>query len=178
VTTNSTSDPTSGTGGEPAKPTRARKPAAAKTGAATTGDKPAATRTRAAAKPKAAAANGDAAAPAKKPAAKRAPAKSRAKAADSPVAGGAVQTPLAPDAPTEVAPVEVAPAVEAAPPSDRLTARDLLAALRAAAHGADASEVLGENVRWEAMFAALLSLLLKKHLIADWEFVEELKKQL
>jgi 1,4-alpha-glucan branching enzyme len=122
VTTNSTSDPASGTGGEPAKPTRARKPAAAKE-AAKTGDKPAATRTRAAAKPKAAggtgdAPNGDAAAkPAAKPAAKRAPAKSRAKAADTPVAGGAVQTPLAPDSPTEVPPVEVAPAAEAAPPT-------------------------------------------------------------
>lgn len=57
-----------------------------------------------------------------------------------------------------------------------LTARDLVAALRAVAHGADATEILGENARWEAMFAALLSLLLKKHLIADWEFVEEYKK--
>ena len=56
-----------------------------------------------------------------------------------------------------------------------LTARDLVAALRAVAQGADASEVLGSNERWEAMFAALLSLMLKKHLIADWEFVEELK---
>jgi type IV pilus assembly protein PilB len=56
-----------------------------------------------------------------------------------------------------------------------LTARDLVIALRAAAQGADASEVLGSNERWEAMFAALLSLMLKKHLIADWEFVEELK---
>ena len=67
---------------------------------------------------------------------------------------------------------------EPAPPSreDQLTARDLVAALRAAAHGADASEILGENVRWEAMFSALLSLLLKKHLIADWEFVDEFKK--
>jgi hypothetical protein len=59
---------------------------------------------------------------------------------------------------------------------DQLTARDLVAALRAASHGADASEILGENVRWEAMFSALLSLLLKKHLIADWEFVDEFKK--
>ncbi len=57
-----------------------------------------------------------------------------------------------------------------------LTARDLVTALRAVSHGADASEVLGSNVRWESMFAALLSLMLKKHLIADWEFVEELKK--
>lgn len=57
---------------------------------------------------------------------------------------------------------------------NQLTARDLVTALRAVSHGADASEILGE-ARWEAMFAALLSLLLKKQLIADWEFVEELK---
>ncbi len=46
------------------------------------------------------------------------------------------------------------------------------------ANGADASEVLGSNMRWEALFSALLSLLLKKHVIADWEFIDELKKQL
>jgi type IV pilus assembly protein PilB len=57
-----------------------------------------------------------------------------------------------------------------------LTARDLVAALRAVSHGADATEILGSNVRWEAMFAALLSVLLKKHLIADWEFVDEFKR--
>ena len=62
------------------------------------------------------------------------------------------------------------------PAGDGLTARDLVAALRALSHGADASEILGENVRWEAVFSALLSLMLKKHLIADWEFVEEYKK--
>jgi type IV pilus assembly protein PilB len=62
------------------------------------------------------------------------------------------------------------------PESVGLTARDLASALRAVAHGADAREILGENVRWEAMFSALLSLLLKKHIIADWEFVEEYKK--
>jgi type IV pilus assembly protein PilB len=61
-------------------------------------------------------------------------------------------------------------------PAEGLTARDLVAALRALSHGADASEILGENVRWEALFSALLSLMLKKHLIADWEFVEEYKK--
>jgi type IV pilus assembly protein PilB len=71
------------------------------------------------------------------------------------------------------------PASERAPDSsddDQLTARDLVAALRAVAHGADASDILGDNVKWEKMFAALLSVLLRKHLIADWEFVEELKK--
>ena len=67
---------------------------------------------------------------------------------------------------------------ESTPDSEEpvLTARDLVAALRAVSQGADASEVLGKDARWEAMFAALLSLLLKKHLIADWEFVEELRK--
>jgi type IV pilus assembly protein PilB len=60
--------------------------------------------------------------------------------------------------------------------SDALTARDIASALRAAAHGADASEILGDQVRWEPIVAALLSILLRKGLIADWEFVEELRK--
>jgi type IV pilus assembly protein PilB len=75
---------------------------------------------------------------------------------------------------------EAAPASEERAPDSEgdtaLTARDLVSALRAVSHGADASEILGENARWESMFAALLSLLLKKHLIADWEFVEEYRK--
>ena len=57
-----------------------------------------------------------------------------------------------------------------------MTARDLIRALRAVAQGADASEILGEKVPIEAICAALLSLLLKKGLLADWEFVEELRK--
>jgi type IV pilus assembly protein PilB len=60
--------------------------------------------------------------------------------------------------------------------SDQLTARDLVSALRAVAHGADASEILGKEPRWEAMFSALLSILLRKGLIADWEFIEEFRK--
>jgi len=44
------------------------------------------------------------------------------------------------------------------------------------AHGADASEILGAEPQWEAMFSALLSILLRKGLIADWEFVEEFRK--
>ncbi len=72
-------------------------------------------------------------------------------------------------------------AVREPPPPPRrttrgLTARDLVPALRAVSHGADASEILGNNVRWEAMFAALLSPDAQEHLIADWEFVDELKK--
>jgi type IV pilus assembly protein PilB len=57
-----------------------------------------------------------------------------------------------------------------------MTARDLIRALRAVAQGADASEILGEKVPIEAICAALLSLLLRKGLLADWEFVEELRK--
>jgi hypothetical protein len=60
--------------------------------------------------------------------------------------------------------------------SDQLTGRDLVSALRAVAHGADASEVLGREPRWEAMFSALLSVLLRKGLIADWEFIDEFRK--
>jgi type IV pilus assembly protein PilB len=60
--------------------------------------------------------------------------------------------------------------------AERMTARDLVAALRILSQGGDASEILGENVRWEAFFSALLSVMLKKHIIADWEFVEEYKK--
>jgi type IV pilus assembly protein PilB len=59
---------------------------------------------------------------------------------------------------------------------EQLTSRDLISALRALSHGADVTEILGDNVHWEAMFAALLSLLLKKGLLADWEFIEELRK--
>ena len=59
---------------------------------------------------------------------------------------------------------------------ETLTARDLVSALRAVSHGADASEILGESPKWEALFAALLSVLLRKGLIADWEFIEELRK--
>jgi type IV pilus assembly protein PilB len=60
--------------------------------------------------------------------------------------------------------------------SDQLTARDLVSALRAVSHGVDASEILGTEPKWEALFAALLSLLLRKGLIADWEFIEEFRK--
>jgi type IV pilus assembly protein PilB len=75
--------------------------------------------------------------------------------------------------PAEKSPVKAAPAEEGVA---QLTARDLVAALRAVSHGADASEILGDKARWEPLFAALLELLLKKHLIADWEFVAEYKK--
>ena len=59
---------------------------------------------------------------------------------------------------------------------DQLTARDLVEALRASLHGADATEILGDSPRWERLVAALLSVLLKKHLVADWEFVDEYSK--
>ena len=64
------------------------------------------------------------------------------------------------------------------PPSEvgGLTARDLIAALRAVAQGHDAGAVLGDDAKWEKLYATLLSLLLRKGLIADWEYIEELRK--
>ncbi len=58
-----------------------------------------------------------------------------------------------------------------------MTARDLIAALHAVAQGADAAEVFGERVPIEAICATILSLLLRKGLVADWEFVEEIKRR-
>ena len=65
---------------------------------------------------------------------------------------------------------------EAGELSEGLTAGALGEALRAQANGADVSEVLGDKVNWERVSAALVSILLKKHLINDWEFVRELQK--
>lgn len=57
-----------------------------------------------------------------------------------------------------------------------LTANDMVKALLAKTQGHDVSEVLGERLEWEPLFATLLTLLIKKGLIADWEFVELWKK--
>jgi hypothetical protein len=57
-----------------------------------------------------------------------------------------------------------------------LTARDLVEALRAGAGGQDVSQILGTQLDWQRMFAALLSIMLQKRLIMDWEFVRELKR--
>lgn len=77
---------------------------------------------------------------------------------------------------TQIALPKRKPKEEREPGEVGLTAKDLVAALRAHAKGADVSGVLGEDAQWERLFAALLSLLMKKHLIHDWEFVRELKK--
>ena len=66
---------------------------------------------------------------------------------------------------------EQAPEPEA--PAERgLTTRDLIAALAARAAGEDVSDVLPDGA-WEPLFAALLSVLMRKGLVADWEFVDE-----
>jgi hypothetical protein len=66
---------------------------------------------------------------------------------------------------------------EAAPPADEaLTTSDLISALLARAQGADVSDMF-PNARWETLFATLLTVLMRKGLVADWEFVEELKKR-
>jgi len=56
-----------------------------------------------------------------------------------------------------------------------LTASDLVSALLARAQGANVDDILPDE-KWEALFATLLSLLIRKGLIADWEFVEAWKK--
>ena len=57
-----------------------------------------------------------------------------------------------------------------------ITARDIVSALRARSHGADASEILGADPKWEAYVAALLAILLRKGLLTDRELVDELSK--
>ena len=59
---------------------------------------------------------------------------------------------------------------------NELTARDLVMALRAMAQGTDAAQVLGQAPKWESIVASLLSVLLRKGLVADWEFLEEYRK--
>jgi type IV pilus assembly protein PilB len=61
------------------------------------------------------------------------------------------------------------------PADESLTTRDLIAALVARAEGKDVSAILPEG-KWEPIFAALLAILLRKGLMADWEFVEEWSK--
>ena len=58
---------------------------------------------------------------------------------------------------------------------ERLTTRDLISALLARTQGKDVSRVL-PDAHWESLFAALLSILMRKGLVADWEFVEEWTK--
>ena len=74
------------------------------------------------------------------------------------------------------------PEADADPADDagqgQLTAHDLTSALRALSQGADAGEVLGESPKWEPIVGALLSLLLRKRLVADWEFIEEYRRYL
>lgn len=57
-----------------------------------------------------------------------------------------------------------------------LTARDLVKALKARADGRDTQDILGD-ASWETLYATMLSILLRKGLVADWEFVEEWQKQ-
>ncbi|MBI5531537.1 MAG: hypothetical protein HY898_02405 [Deltaproteobacteria bacterium] len=88
------------------------------------------------------------------------------------------QEPIEPPAPSRPSgapgrmsqpPAEIVPQVE-------FTARDVVAALRAAAHGVDPTDILGVEPKWQAVLAALLSLMLRKGLIDEKDFVEELKK--
>lgn len=67
-------------------------------------------------------------------------------------------------------------AIADTPADQGLTARDLVKALKARADGRDTQDILGD-ASWETLFATMLSILLRKGLVADWEFVEEWQKQ-
>ena len=56
------------------------------------------------------------------------------------------------------------------------TTGDLVAALRAVSEGKSVAAAIGQEPRWELLFGALLTLMIRKGLIADWEFVDELRK--
>ncbi|MCB9617235.1 MAG: hypothetical protein H6721_16100 [Sandaracinus sp.] len=66
---------------------------------------------------------------------------------------------------------------EAEPRGGALTAADLVRALLAKGQGAAVDDVLGK-ASWEVLCATILQLMLKKGLVADWEFVEAYKKNL
>jgi type IV pilus assembly protein PilB len=63
-----------------------------------------------------------------------------------------------------------------APAERGLTAHDLIAALQAKGEGKNVSGLLPDS-SWETLLATLLSLLVRKGLVADWEFVDEYKKR-
>lgn len=60
-------------------------------------------------------------------------------------------------------------------PDEQLTTRDLVRALMLQSRGQDMKDVLGD-AKWESLVAALLVILVKKGLVADWEFVEAWQK--
>lgn len=60
--------------------------------------------------------------------------------------------------------------IDQPPPSELITA------LRAITAGESPTALLDGKARWETLFAALLSLLVKKRLITEAELLEELKR--
>ena len=58
---------------------------------------------------------------------------------------------------------------------ERMTARDLVAALLAKSQGVDVSHVL-PDAGFEVLFASLLDVLLSKGLVGDWEFVDAFER--
>ncbi|MCB9708696.1 MAG: hypothetical protein H6714_07925 [Myxococcales bacterium] len=80
------------------------------------------------------------------------------------------------DGTTMTLPAAGGSAVQASGTNQSLTATDLIDALNAHSQGMDVSEILPE-VRWEQLFGTLLTLLIRKGFIADWEFIEEWTKK-
>lgn len=61
-------------------------------------------------------------------------------------------------------------------PEVTYSARDLIAALRASAHGVDATELIGQQPKWEAILAALVALMLRRGLLDEQELIDEINK--
>jgi hypothetical protein len=61
-------------------------------------------------------------------------------------------------------------------PEVAYTARDLIAALRASAHGVDAADLIGQEPKWQSILAALVAVMLRRGLIDEKEFIDELNK--
>lgn len=59
----------------------------------------------------------------------------------------------------------------------QLTASDLVSLLLAKSQGLDVDAVLEAPIAWERLFATLLQVLLRKGVIADWEFVDALRRR-
>jgi hypothetical protein len=80
-------------------------------------------------------------------------------------------TPAPPSRPPRVSqpPTEIKPDVS-------YTARDLIAALRASAHGVDATELIGQQPKWQSILAALVAVMLRRGLIDEQELIDELNK--
>jgi hypothetical protein len=61
-------------------------------------------------------------------------------------------------------------------PEVTYTVRDLIAALRASAHGVDAADLLGHEPKWQAILSALVAVMVRHGVIDEQELIDEINK--